>query len=923
VGVSLRSAQSAEDVVGELGTDAERGLPVAEAARRLAADGPNLLPSTAPDSRFVRLLRQLSNPLVVVLLVAGAVTLALGEYVDAVVVLGVVLANTVVGYVQEARAQSALRALQDLVSTDARVVRDGATRSVPSADLVVGDLVLVEAGDAVPADGRLLRSRELRVDESALTGESAPVAKDPAVLAVGTAAADQRNTVFAGSLVTAGAGACVVTATGADTELGGIDGLVSGVVSLETPLTRQLGRFSGILTVVILGLAAATSVVGVLRGLDAGEVVTSAVALAVGAIPEGLPAAVTVTLAIGAARMAKRRAVVRQLPAVETLGSTTVICTDKTGTLTENQMTVRVVWTCAGDHEVTGSGYAPTGDVLDPAGTVLLGTAVPEALRWTLLAGAACNDAVLRRRPDGGGTEVVGDPTEGALLVSAGKAGIDTEDFPRVDVVLFSSGRRYMATLHDHGDHRVVLAKGGVEAVLALCGSQLGPDGDRVPLDVAGIARESDRLAAAGLRVLATAALTVDADHRLAEVDLPETLVFTGLQAMLDPPRASAVHAVTSCRTAGIRVVMITGDHAATATAIAVQVGILRARSDGDVLTGADLTALTASSPTAFDGAVGRAAVFARVSPEQKLRLVQSLQDAGAVVAMTGDGVNDAPALRQADIGVAMGRGGTEVAKEAADVVLADDDFGTVEAAVEEGRGVFDNISKFIVWTLPTNAAEGLVILVAIVLGTALPILPTQILWINMTTAVLLGLTLAFEPHGADTMTRPPRRPGTPLLTASLVSRVLLVSAVLVAGTWYLFQQQVDAGATLPEARTAAMDLFVAVQVLYLFSCRSLVGPSWRVGLLTNRWLVGGVLLQVVAQLAITYLPAMNDLFQTAPVDAGTWLRIAVLATVAWAVVAVDEHVRGRRRADRGPNGVRVGTSDPPGPAARPAASST
>ena len=880
----------AHEVVLLLQSDPVVGLTSEEAEQRLRRFGPNVLPAGRPDGPLRRVLRQLSSPLVLILLVAGGVAAALGEPVDAAVIAGVVLLNTAVGYAQETRAQSALEALRRMVRTDARTIRDGRARRLPSQDLVPGDLVLVEAGDRLPADLRVLRVNELRVDESALTGESQPVLKDVVALPVDCAVADRSNVLFAGTLVTGGSGTGLVVETGASTELGEVHRLVGSATPLATPLTRKLARFSRVLTGVILVLAAVTFAGGVARGERPVDMVTAAIALAVGAIPEGLPAAVTITLAVGVVRMARRRAVVRLLPAVETLGSVDVICTDKTGTLTENQMTVQVVTTPESRYEVTGAGYAPAGRLLDAQGRDA-DLAADAALRWGLLAGACCNDASLTA--DAGVAGIVGDPTEAAMLVVARKAGLGPDalaSLPRVDTLPFSSERGFMATLHDDPPRgRVLLVKGASERVLELCGAQLAPDGSLRPMDRQAVLDVVESLSAEGLRVLATAVRHLPAGTDLEQA-LSGELALTGMQAMLDPPRPAAAAAIGACRSAGITVKMITGDHRRTAVAIAAQVGLLPIRTPGDVLTGAELSALPAVEHA---DAVERATVLARVSPEQKLRMVEALQARGRVVAMTGDGVNDAAALRQADIGIAMGRGGTEVAKEAADMVLTDDDFGTIEAAVEEGRGVFDNLSKFIVWTLPTNMGEGLVILVAIAFGAALPILPTQILWINMTTAVLLGLTLAFEPKEPGIMQRPPRDPARPLLTAPLVARVLLLSALMVGGTWWLFTWERANGAGLAEARTAAVNLFVAIELLYLFSCRSLSGRA-RTGLTSNRWMVGGVVLQVLAQAALTYTPAMNALFQTAPLSAETWVRVAVLAVAAWAVVVLDKRVQHR-----------------------------
>jgi cation-transporting ATPase F len=893
---------AAHEVVLLLEADPHCGLTSQEATERLARFGPNTLPASKGAGLLMRVLRQFHHPLIYVLLVAGSITAGLGEYVDSAVIFGVVVINAMVGFIQESKAEAALEGLRSLARTPATVIRDGRQQTVSSDELVPGDLVLLEAGDKVPADLRLTRLAELRVDESALTGESVAVAKDEVALPEAVPVADRRNMAYSGTLVTTGSGAGIVVATGAETELGEIHRLVGAAETLATPLTQKLSGFSKILTVGILALAAATFGVGLLRGQDAVETFTAAIALAVGAIPEGLPAAVTITLAIGVARMARRRAVIRRLPAVETLGSTTVICSDKTGTLTENQMTVRTLWTTGGRYEVTGSGYTTDGVLLDTAGAPMSVDA-DQALRWSLLAGAACNDAALTH--EDGRWDVVGDPTEGAMLVVATKAGLGADRvaglLPRLATIPFSSERQYMATLHrdttaGQPEIHVVLAKGAVERMLDLCDAQLDTDGTVRPFDRATVLHAADGLAGRGLRVLATGMRPAISPGgcRPDEFDedaLPGGLVLTGLQAMLDPPRGAAPAAVAACHTAGIAVKMITGDHAATASAIAAQVGLLdgHKRADGVVLTGTDLAVLPVEE---FPEAVDHASVFARVSPEQKLRLVEALQARGHVVAMTGDGVNDAPALRQANVGVAMGEGGTEVAKDAADMVLTDDDFATIEAAVEEGRGVFDNLTKFITWTLPTNIGEGLVILAAIVVGAALPILPTQILWINMTTAVALGLMLAFEPKEAGIMTRPPRDPDQPLLNRALVVRILLVSTLLVAGAWWLFEWELVQGASLAEARTAALNLFVVVEAFYLFSCRSLTRSAWRIGLFSNRWIIVGVIVQAIGQLTITYLPAMNTVFDTAPIGADVWLRILAIAVLASLVVALDKRLR-------------------------------
>ncbi len=887
-------AVPAPQVVELLGSHSQLGLAESEAAARLQIHGPNALPSAHGDSLLVRVLLQFHSPLIYVLLAAATTTLVLGEYIDASVILGVVLVNALVGFIQESKALAALEGLRSMTHGQARVVRGGLGHTISSDGLVPGDLVALEAGEKVPADLRLVEATELRVDESALTGESAAVLKQEAVLAPQTRVADRHNMFYAGTLVRSGSGHGIVVSTADKTQLGDIHRLVSGAAVLDTPLTRKLARFSTILTMLIVGLAAAAFGIGLLRGEHAPQMFTAAVALAVGAIPEGLPAAVTITLAIGVKRMVGRHAIVRRLPAVETLGSTTVICTDKTGTLTENEMTVRELWTPDARFEVSGGGYDPAG-TLSCAG-VRADVAAHEALRWCVLAGTACNDAAVSH--DGERWVISGDPTEAAMKVVALKAaaiGSVDEDYPRIATVPFDSGRQYMATLHREsadGQH-VVLVKGATERVVELCSSWMRADGTVEPLDVSTVAEAVDFMAAKGLRVLATAiALGATPDHFSTD-GLGGELVLTGLQAMLDPPRPTATAAIAACHAAGIEIKMITGDHPATAAAIAEELGLdHRPPSERRVVNGA---ALSSMSPTDYEAAVIGTGVFARVSPEEKLRLVESLQARGHVVAMTGDGVNDAPALRKADIGIAMGRGGTEVAKDAADMILIDDDFATIEAAVEEGRGVFDNLTKFIVWTLPTNMGEGLVILVAILFGTALPILPTQILWINMTTAVALGLMLAFEPREPGIMERPPREPDRPLLTGTLVWRTILVASLLVAGSWWTFVSEQARGSSLEEARTAAVSVFVAVEIAYLFSCRSLTRGSWRLGIFTNRWVIGGVLVQLALQAAFTYLPAMNRIFATAPIDATAWLRILGIVIVVSVIVGADKFFALRR----------------------------
>ncbi|WP_409330468.1 HAD-IC family P-type ATPase [Trujillonella humicola] len=896
----------AHEVVLLLETDPERGLAGGEAARRLHLEGPNTLPRIDRRGPLLRFLQQFHHPLIYVLLAAAAATLALGEVVDAAVILAVVLINAGIGFVQEARAEQALDALMAMVRTRATVVRDGVRHRIPSEELVCGDVVVLETGDRVPADLRFLAVRELQVEESALTGESVPVEKVPVELPAGTALADRSNMAYSSGLVTRGRGRGIVVATGADTEIGRIHRLVGEAEALETPLTRKIGRFSRVLTVAILGLAALTFGLGTTRGEPAGEMLAAAVALAVGAIPEGLPAVVTITLAIGVARMACRRAIIRRLPAVETLGSTTVICTDKTGTLTANAMTVTTIVAGARSYAVTGTGYAPEGRVLAggvpaggiPADGVPVDLEQQPVLRECLVAGALCNDTRLTGPTDR--RDVAGDPTEAALLVAAEKAGLDPgrlrQQLPRVDAMPFDSDRRYMATLHRNPSGRTVAyVKGAVERLLGMAACELRDDGTTVAVDADAVHARADELAGRALRVLATGRVELPpGTTALSEQLLDGRLTLLGLQAMLDPPRPAAITAVAACRDAGIEVKMITGDHAATARAIAERFGLGSGGAPA-VVTGPELAAHPDDD---LPRLVAGTAVFARVSPEQKLRLVQTLQAHDHVVAMTGDGVNDAPALRRADIGVAMGAGGTEVAKEAADMVLTDDDFASIEAAVEEGRGVFDNLRKFITFVLPTSIGQGLVILVAVALATTLPVLPVQVLWVNMTTAVALGLVLAFEPLEPGVMRRPPVPPSRPLLTRRLAGRIVLVSALMLVGAFALFEWTLDQGEEVAVARTVAVNVFVVVQVAYLLNCRSLDRPMWRLGLLGNRWVSVGLTAMLGLQLLFTYAPWMNRLFHSAPIPPLWWLGITGVGVVVFLVVEVEKWL-GRRLRPR------------------------
>lgn len=889
-------ARTSEDVSVAFGVSVDAGLSDHDVEERRREHGINELPRQRKQSAFARFLQQFRNPLVYILLISGLVTIVLGGITDASVILGVVLINALIGFIQEGKAVEALEALAGSVGTDARVIRNGRKQQVAVVDLVPGDVVVLESGDRVPADMRLVHARDLAIAEAALTGESVPVEKRTDPLGAATVLADRINMAYASTVVTYGSAVGVVTSTGASTEVGAISTLLADTVILATPLTKAIERFSNYLLIGIIVLAVLTFGAGLLRGEPFLDMVLAAVALAVGAIPEGLPAAVTIILAIGVARMAKRRAIIRRLAAVETLGSTTVICSDKTGTLTQNQMTVVTIMTDAAVYDVMGTGYAPDGRIVhgDQAVDIDTDAALDDCLHVALL----CGTAIVENRT--GRWEAIGDPTEAALVVLAMKAGMQREaeerSHPLVDTIPFSSEDQFMATLHRNGETMRIHLKGSVEAVLSRSIERRMGDGRLRPLDCDAVLTQAADISAKGLRVLALAVKDIDASHgTLGREDVADGMIFCGLVAMVDPPREEVKEAIRECQRAGITVKMITGDHAATASTIAMQLGLSGAEQDGRLVarTGAELSSMDGGR---FAQEANDVAVFARATPEQKLRIVEALQGKGHVVSMTGDGVNDAPALRAANIGVAMGRTGTDVAKDAADMVLTDDNFTTIVAAVEEGRTVFDNLLKFIVWTIPTNIGEGLVIVAAIALGMELPILPVQILWINMTTAIILGLPLAFEPRQPDVMDRPPRDASKPILSKDLLLRTMFVGTLLLCFSFSLFLWELDQGESIDTARTAAANGFVVMEMFYLFACRTLVLPVRTVGFFSNGWVWGGAALTIVLQLAFTYLPFMNMAFKTVPLALDVWVGAVVSGIIVLLLVTIEKALRRKLR---------------------------
>ncbi|MGF1672204.1 MAG: cation-translocating P-type ATPase [Rivularia sp. (in: cyanobacteria)] len=889
----IRSTQwhhlSVEEVTQHLDTHLETGLSSSVAAKKREHFGANELKSKPGKSPFLRFLLQFNQPLLYILLIAGAIKAFLGQWVNAGVIWGVTLINAIIGFVQESKAESAIAALASSVKTDATIIRDGQKMQIPSTELVPGDMVLLTSGDKVPADLRLVQARNLQANESALTGESVAVEKNTQQLNIDAALAERTNMAYAGSFITFGIGKGVVVATGDATETGRISQLMEQGNALKTPLTRKFDKFSRTLLYIILGIAALMFAVGLGYGYSWTEMFEAAIAFAVSAIPEGLPAVVTVTLAIGVSRMARRHAIVRKLPAVETLGGATVICSDKTGTLTENQMTVQAIYAAGENYTVSGVGYASEGEILLDEKPVNLDDS--SALAECIKAGLLCNDSHLEKKDEQ--WQVIGDPTEGALVVVANKFGYERngleQEMPRLDVIPFESEFQYMATLHETSStqkqqQKIIYIKGSVEAILQRCQQMLDSQANLAPVDAEIIHQKVDAMANLGLRVLAFAKKSLSDGETLngtslEHTDIENDLIFLGLQGMIDPPRAEAIKAVQACQEAGIQVKMITGDHAVTAQAIAESMGF---NKNGEVVafTGSQLAQMDQSE---LATAVEDGAVFARVAPEQKLRLVEALQSKGEVVAMTGDGVNDAPALKQADIGIAMGGAGTEVAKEASDMILTDDNFASIEAAVEEGRTVYQNLLKAIAFILPVNGGESMTILISVLLARQLPILSLQVLWLNMVNSIAMTVPLAFEPKSVGVMQKPPRNPRERLLSPSLIKRIVAISVfnwILIFGVFEWIEQSTG---NIDLARTMAIQALVAGRIFYLLSISQLgigifnklrginqeVRDASAIGI--------GIALTIVLQIMFSQWSLMNLLFSTAPLNLNQWLICLVV----------------------------------------------
>ncbi|MFO3724890.1 cation-transporting P-type ATPase [Pseudomonas sp. HLMP] len=879
------------------------GLQDVEVARRLELYGPNRLLPPKRRGPLLRLLAQFHNVLLYVMIAAAVITALLEHWVDTCVLLAAVVINAIIGFIQEGKAESALQAIRAMLAPHAMVIRNGIPQEIDAAELVPGDLVVLASGDRVPADLRLVAVKELRVEEAALTGESLPVEKDAEVAQADAPLGDRHGMAYSGTVVVYGQARGIVVGTGAATELGRINQMLADIRGLATPLLRKVDRFGRVLAVTILAISAATFVIGTLwRGHPPAEMFMMVVALAASAIPEGLPAIMTVTLALGVQRMARRKAIIRHLPAVETLGSVTVICSDKTGTLTRNEMTVQRV-VCAGHvFDVGGVGYAPVGDcsidgrIVDPGAYPALGLAIR--------AGVLCNDAHLRNEDDC--WRVEGDPTEGALLVLGGKTGFEPSAWTRLDSIPFESQHRFMATHHLDGEgHSWIFVKGAPERILEMCHRQRDHDGEH-PLDVDYWRRMTTDTAAQGLRLLALACKrSAPQEGSLGHQDMASGYTLLALVGIVDPPREEAIRAVGECHHAGIRVKMITGDHAETARAIGAQLAIGVGKP---TLTGAEVAMM---SDETLRQVVTEVDVFARASPEHKLRLVNALQDNGQIVAMTGDGVNDAPALKRADVGIAMGLKGSEAAKEAADMVLADDNFATLATAVREGRAVYDNLKKFILFMLPTNGGEALVVIAAILFELALPLTPAQVLWINMVTSSTLGLALAFEPAERDIMTRPPRAPREPLLSGFFVWRILMVSVLMMCGAMGLFLWQMSEGASVETARTMAVNAVVVAEMFYLVNTRALIAPvTNREGLLGNPYLLLAIAACVPLQLFFTHAPVMQEIFGSTDLTLLEWGKVMGAGLLVYLVVELEKSmIRRTRLAAR----LAMAAYDPPG----------
>jgi len=871
----------------------DSGLTSDEALKRLERYGYNRLAEDEKINKIKILLHQFTSPLIYILLIAGVITILLKEYIDAGVIFAVVILNAIVGYTQEYKAEQSVRALKKMLVSRAKVLRDGVEKDVPSEELVPGDIVMLYSGIRVPADIRLIHTVEFKVDESILTGESLPVEKDyHAIKEENLTYGDQKNMAFTGTIVASGRAKGVVVATGMNTVLGKIAKHVKEAEVVKAPLQDKIKKFANNIGILVLVASLVLFVVGIIIGESLKDMFMTAVAAAVAAIPEGLPIVVTIALAVGVSRMAKHNAVIRKLHAVETLGSTTVIGSDKTGTLTKNEMTVKAIFDGKNVFEVEGSGYEPIGSILKDGEPLDLEKHrnVVELLRIGLL----CNESYVYIEDSQ--YKVGGDPTEGALIISAMKAGLDQEEirnrYPSLSIIPFESERGYMATLNLIDGKKYLLVKGAPEKVIEMCVRD--SFGDNINKDK--IMQVVESFAKQGLRVLAFAYREAEDIEELAckfieKCDDVHGLIFAGLQGMMDPPRPETLDAIEGCKRAGIRVVMITGDHAITAKKIGEMIGISDDKSM--VLEGKDLQKM--SDDELFQ-CVKKVSVYARVSPEHKLRIVEQLKRHGEIVAITGDGVNDAPALKAAHIGIAMGKSGTDVAREAADMVLTDDNFASIFHAVKEGRIVFDNIRKVTFFLIPTGIASILSIIAAISLGIPIPYVPAQILWINLVTNGLQDVALAFEPGEKGILERPPRDPKEGIMSRLLIERTIIVGVLISLGIVLNFFYSLEQGYTLERARTVAVTTMVFFQFFQAWNSRSEYESIFRINPLSNPFLFFSLIAALLAQLAFIYVPALQWIFRTEPIFMKDWINIIAVSLSVIAVVEIDKLIRRKRK---------------------------
>jgi P-type Ca2+ transporter type 2C len=871
-------------VINELDTDQSNGLTGEQASSRLGEYGPNKLPEGKKRSVWMRLLAQFHNVLIYVLLAAAVITSLMEHWIDTGVILAVIIINAVIGFVQEGKAEKALESIRKMLSLEAVVVRDGSKQTINAEELVPGDIVQLNSGDKIPADIRLLETRDLRVEESPLTGESVPVEKNSNATEEDAVIGDRFSMVFSGTTVSYGKATGVVTETGANTELGNINRMISEVEEITTPLLQQIDRFGKWLSVVILAISGLFFAFGhFFRDYSMNELFLAVIGLVVASIPEGLPAIMTITLAIGVQKMAARNAIIRRLPSVETLGSVNVICSDKTGTLTRNEMTAKTVITAEKQYDVEGTGYEPEGRILHDENEAEPGE--DNVLLQLLRTVRCCNNSEIGKNEEGHWT-LTGVPTEGALLTLSYKAGLRDFKPERIDSIPFDSDHKYMATLNRVDGDDYIFMTGAPERVLDMCSSQLNAEGED-EIDTSYWKEQIEKAAASGQRMLAAAFKRTGEDRTsLKRDDVGKDMIFLGVIGIIDPPRKEVIEAIEECKTAGVEVKMITGDHAITASAIGKEIGI----GDGEkVLSGQELEEM---SDDRMVEVVGEYDVYARSSPEHKLRLVTALQKNGKLCAMTGDGVNDAPALKKANIGIAMGIKGTEVTKDASEMVLADDNFASIVYAIEEGRTVYDNIRKALLFILPTNGAEALVLMSAIILGIVMPITPVQILWINMVTAVTLALALSFEPMEMKVMDRPPRKSDDPILGGIFLWRIAFVSVLLGGLTFIIFDQvqQLE----IEAARTIAVNTLVAGQLFYLFNCRRISNPAVGKDFFSTKYafIAAGVL--IVLQFIFVYAPFMNALFLTVPISPVYWLYPAGAGTAVFLLVEAEKYIINR-----------------------------